>query len=266
MHPRPWTLALLTLFVPLPLLAATEVRVVTDAAWCRESHEAGRARYCEVREATIPAAGLVGVDARPNGGIDVRGGERGDVRLQVKIEATAATDAEARALAAEVKIETAGTVRAVGPRHERGRSWQASFRLETPRQARLRLDAVNGGVHLVGVAGDVELHTVNGGIRVEAAGGHVHGETVNGGVHVALSGSEWQGEGLDLRSTNGGVQIEVPPSYNAHLEAATVHGGVISDLPIAHGHHTGGRIQTDLGRGGKPVHVETSNGGLIVKR
>ena len=37
-------------------------------------------------------------------------------------------------------------------------------------------------------------------------------------------------------------------------------------LPLFLAGHTGGRIRTDVGRGGKPVRVETTNGGLLVKR
>jgi hypothetical protein len=50
----------------------------------------------------------------------------------------------------------------------------------------------------------------------------MHGRTTNGGVKVALTGSQWDGEGLDVTTTNGGVTLEVPSDYNAHLETGTV--------------------------------------------
>lgn len=174
---------------------------------------------------------------------------------------------KAQDLVGEVRIETAGTVKAVGAERSRGHGWYASFRLEVPRAAWLRLPADNGGLRLDDLAGDVELHTVNGGLHLERVGGHVHGETVNGGVHLALSGTEWQGEGLDLRTTNGGLHVAIPEGYNARLETGTVNGGVESDLPLTtRGRHTGGRIETDLGHGGRLVRVETTNGGLRLQR
>jgi hypothetical protein len=262
-----WTALTVAVLAPLPALAAGDLRVVDDEGWCREDRGGEHARYCEVREATLPAGGLLAVDARPNGGIQVVGADRSDVRLRVKIQATADSEAEARDIAGEVRVETAGTVKAVGPGRSRGHGWYASFRLEVPRSVPLRLQADNGGLSLEGVAGDVELHTVNGGIHVEGGGGNVHGETVNGGLHLQLAGSEWRGEGVDLRTTNGGVHLVIPEGYNARLETSTVNGGVHSDLPITtHGRWTGGGIETDLGHGGRLIRVETTNGGLHLSR
>jgi hypothetical protein len=249
------------------VVAGADVRVVEDDAWCREDGWSDGARHCEVREATLPAGSLLAVDARPNGGIQVQGWDGSDVRLRVKVVATADSEAEARDIVGDVRVELADTVKAVGPARRRGRGWYASYRLDVPRGARLRLEADNGGLHLERFSGEAELNTVNGGLHLDRVGGHVRGETVNGGVHLQLSGTEWQGEGLDLRTTNGGLHLAIPAKYNARLEAGTVNGGVHSDVPpTTRGRHTGGRIETDLGTGGKLIHVETTNGGLHLQR
>jgi hypothetical protein len=248
-------------------VAVADVRVVEDDAWCREDGWSDGARHCEVREATLPAGSLLAVDARPNGGIQVQGWDGSDVRLRVKIVATAESEAEARDVVSDVRVELAETVKAVGPARSRGRGWYASYRLDVPRGAQLRLQADNGGLHLERFSGEVELHTVNGGLHLDRVGGHVQGETVNGGIHLALSGTEWQGQGLDLRTTNGGLHLAIPAAYNARLEAGTVNGGVHSNVPpTTRGRHNGGRIETDLGSGGRLIRVETTNGGLHLQR
>jgi hypothetical protein len=244
---------------------AQESRVVSDEGWCREdggSRE--RARHCEVRETRLPAGGLLVVDARPNGGIEVRGWDQADVRLRVKIVATAETADAARALAGDVQLDTKGTIHASGPNQERRGFW-VSYRLDVPRSQALKLQADNGGLHLSQLTGDVELQTVNGGLHLDEVGGHIHGRTVNGGIHVELSGSEWDGEGAFLETTNGGLHIELPADYNARLEASTVNGGVQSDVEAARrGRHTGGRVAVELGRGGPLLRFETTNGGLHI--
>jgi hypothetical protein len=245
-----------------------------DRDWCADDNDHfGRARHCEVREIALPAGGPFQVDARPNGGVSVRGVDGGEARLLVRVTATAESEEEARALAGQVRIETQGTVRAAGPeRSAQGRSWSASYRLEVPRRSDLRLEADNGGLAVEDVVGSLELQTVNGGLHLDGVGGRVHGQTRNGGLHVELSGEEWEGEGLDLRTTNGGVHLSIPSEYNARLETGTVNGGVHSDLPVTgqvgghRGHRPGGRIETDLGRGGRRLHLETTNGGLHVGR
>ena len=265
---RSTTLGLAAGLLVLPAAATPgDARSGWDQDWCAGDGEGrGKARHCEVREVALPAGDALRVDAQPNGGIRVRGVDRGQARLWARVIATADTEADARSLAGQVRIDTAGTIRALGPDPSgRGRGWSVSFRAEVPRRSDLDLRAHNGGLCVENVAGSIELQTVNGGLHLEGAGGRVHGQTVNGGLHVELSGAEWDGEGLDLRTTNGGVHLSIPSDYNARLEAATVNGGVHTDLPVAGGRRARG-IEADLGRGGPLLHLETTNGGLHVGR
>jgi len=267
MRSSPWTLSTVAALALASTVGAAEVRVVEDDAWCRQDGWNDRPRYCEVREATLPAGSLLTVDSRPNGGIQVQGGDGNAVRLRVKIVANAASEAEAKDVVNEVRLELGDTVRAVRPGRSDARSWSASYRLEVPRGSRLKLQADNGGLSLDRFDGQAELHTVNGGLHLDQVGGHVQGETVNGGIHVVLSGTQWQGEGLDLHTTNGGLDLAIPAGYNARLETGTVNGGVRSDVPLPkRGRYTGGHIETELGSGGPLIRVETTNGGLRVQR
>lgn len=242
-----------------------------DTDWCRDGGWNGdKARHCEVREVTVSPRSAVQVDARPNGGVRVQGWNRNEIRLQVKVEAHADTETEAKALADQVRVETDGTIRVVGPdnRGTRHQRWSASFRLEVPRQTDLRLTAVNGGIHVEDVTAQADFQTLNGGIHLKDVGGNVRGRTTNGGLHVELSGSEWDGEGLSLVTTNGGVHLELPGDYNARLETSTVNGRVHANLPVTGRRHgrAGGRIETELGRGGPLLKLETTNGGVHIGR
>ena len=114
--------------------------------------------------------------------------------------------------------------------------------------------------------GHTELQTTNGGIHLEDAGGSIHGRTTNGGVHVALTGSQWDGEGLDVVTTNGGVTLDVPQDFNAHLETGTVNGGVRMDFPVKVQGRLSRQLATDLGSGGPTIRAFTTNGGVTVRR
>jgi len=266
MRANRWILAAGLSLVPLPALTADDPRLVDDEGWCRQDGDHDRPQHCEVREATLSPEGVLAVDARPNGGVEVHGWDRGETRLRVKIVATADTEAEARSIAGGVRVETGASVRAVGPARSRVRGWYASFRLDVPRSVRLQLQADNGGLHFEDFAGQAELHTVNGGIHVEGGGGHRQGETVNGGIHLRLAGSGWEGEGLSLRTTNGGLHVEAPDGYDARLEASTVNGGIHADAAVVtRTGRTGGRVAADLGRGAPLLRLETTNGGLHVE-
>jgi hypothetical protein len=259
------------LAVALPVLALAVLAFPARSAargdgGCRE--EGGdRASHCEMREVTLPAGrDLVEVDAAPNGGIEVEGWQRDHVRVMAKVVARADSEAEARALAAQVRIETAGRVHAEGPRTQSPRSWHVSYRLSVPQGVRLDLRTLNGGIALRDVSGTVDLRTTNGGVSVSRSSGRVTGRTTNGGLDVRLDGSAWDGEGLDLETSNGGVTLVVPEDYNAELETGTVNGGLNLDFPLTVQGRIKRRIAVTLGRGGAPIRAVTTNGGIRLRR
>ncbi len=243
-------------------------RVVEDDEWCRQSEERHRGWFCEVREITLGAErGVLAVNARPNGGIRVEGWERNEVRVRARVSARADTDREAQALVSEVEVQTGErTVESVGPRTGGDEWWSVSYRISVPHRSDLSLETLNGGITIVEVVGDLEFETTNGGIRLAGVGGDVRGRTTNGGVAVELTGDAWQGDGLDVRTTNGGVQLAVPEDYSAHLEAGTTNGGMRFAFPIMVQGRLDRRIAIDLGEGGRPIRVMTTNGGVVVRR
>ena len=82
----------------------------TGNTGCSDNGSDDRASFCEVREDTIGGANPLDIDAGRNGGIRVRGWDRGDVLVRTRIMASARTDADARRLASSVRIETLAAV------------------------------------------------------------------------------------------------------------------------------------------------------------
>ena len=60
-------------------------------------------------------------------------------------------------------------------------------------------------------------------------GGHVVGTTRTAASTCASTASRWEGEGLDVETTNGGVSLAIPAGYSAELETGTVNGGIRTD-------------------------------------
>jgi hypothetical protein len=250
------------------LLLLVPVAAGADSDWCRDSErDHDRGHYCEIREVDLPdSLSLLAIDASPNGGIHVEGWDGDGVRLLVKVEASAWSDEEARAMVEQVEIATDGVVRAEGPRTFRRGGWYASYRAQVPRSFDLRLESVNGGISIEEVSGRIDLDTQNGGISLAALGGDVHGRTRNGGLRVELTGARWDGRGLDLETDNGGVIVLVPEGYNARFETRTVNGGMRFDFPMMVQGRMRGDFEAELGEGGAPVRVATTNGGVVVRR
>lgn len=235
---------------------------------CDESRGSnGRARVCEIRELTVPAGGALRVDAGPNGGVTVIGSDRSDVLVRAKVQAWGETEQDASETAAQVEILTDGEVRAEGPEGGRRSGWAVSYEILAPRETDLRLEATNGGIAIEDVSGNLEFETLNGGIRLDGVAGTVHGSTTNGGVDVTLTGATWQGESLDVETTNGGITLRVPENYSARLETGTVNGGLDIGFPVTVQGRIGRReLSTTLGEGGPLVRATTVNGGVRVAR
>ena len=86
-----------------------------------------------------------------------------------------------------------------------------------PRNSNLDLTTLNGGIRITDVSGDISFRATNGGVSLDGLSGDVSGSTTNGGLNVELTGDEWDGAGMDVRTTNGGVKINVPDGYSARL-------------------------------------------------
>jgi hypothetical protein len=234
--------------------------------WCGDTWS-DRPQHCEVREATIGGANPIDVDAGGNGGIRVRGSDRGDVLVRSKIVASGNSEAEARQIVSGVRIQTdGGRVRAEGPTTDRDRHWSVSFELSVPRAAQLTLTTRNGGISIEDFSGRAEFTAQNGGVTLRDVGGDIHGGTTNGGVTVDLSSAFWNGTGLDVHTTNGGVRMTLPDNFSGELEAGTVNGRINIDFPITVQGSIGRHIQTTLGSGGPKVKAVTTNGGVTIRR
>lgn len=235
---------------------------------CRDNNGDGRwASHCEIKEQTLPAGGAISVDGKTNGGVSIKGWDRQEVLVRAKIEARAPTQAEADQLAQQVKIETGAlNIHAEGPESRDDYQWYVSYEIFVPRRSDLSLQAHNGGISVMDVTGKIEFHTTNGGVSLSRVGGAVTGNTTNGGLHVELSGARWEGETLDVRTTNGGVNLVMPENYSAHLETGTTNGNVKADFPLNVPLTERGRmpkdISVDLGSGGPTIRAITTNGGV----
>jgi hypothetical protein len=247
-----------------------DMQVGSDADPCRINSDRDDDYYqhCEVRDSTLPA-GPLNVDAGQNGGVSVEAWDRNEIRVRAIVRGSARDEGRAKNIASQVQIQSgSGRVYATGPDLERREWWSVSYRINVPRKNDLDLSATNGGITIVGVNGNVRFDTTNGGVRLHDVGGRVNGETRNGGLDVRLGGSRWDGDGLDVETSNGGVTLSIPDGYNAELETRTVNGGLRIDFPITVQGELNSRrgINTTLGSGGPPVRVRTTNGGVKINR
>jgi hypothetical protein len=235
---------------------------------CRDNWDSDRLMgHCEIKEQTVPAGGAITVDARKNGGVSVKGWDRNEVLVRARIQTRATTQSEADDLAKQVRIETGGgKIFAAGPENRRDYSWDVSYEIFVPRRTDLSLEAYNGGISIADVSGRIEFTGHNGGVVLKRVGGMVRGGTTNGGLVVELDGPQWDGETLDVKTTNGGIVMSLPENYSAHLETGTVNGHLSVDFPVTVQGRITRELAVNLGSGGPTVRAMTTNGGVKIRR
>jgi len=246
---------------------APEMRSAQE--WCADGggSDSNRERVCEVREERLAAGSRLAVDGGANGAIRVSGWDEGVVLVRARVEARSGRLDDAQALLEKVTIRTDnGQVRSSGPRTDRRESWWVSYEVFVPRSIDLDLETTNGAIRVENVAGAVRFDATNGGVVLDGLAGDVRGRTTNGGLQVRLVGDRWEGAGLDVETTNGGVTLQVPEDYSANLQAATTNGGVEVEFPVTIQGRIGRRLNATLGEGGASIRITTTNGRVRVVR
>jgi len=260
------TLALAFALGSLPLLAQNP----TPTLSCEHNgfHQNRLVTHCEMKEQTMGTTrGVIDINPGLNGGVTIKGWSRGDVLVRAQIQTAAETDSEARSMVQQIRIASgAGQIHAEGPSMDNYHNWSVSYDIFVPHQSDIEAKAHNGGIRIADVRGNIGFDALNGGVTLQRLAGDVHGHTTNGGLTVELAGDRWDGRGMDVATTNGGVKLDVPGSYNAHFETSTVNGSVRTDFPVT----VRGRIDHDLsfdsGGGGATIRAVTTNGGVRIGR
>ncbi|WP_310393477.1 DUF4097 family beta strand repeat-containing protein [Hymenobacter sp.] len=224
-------------------------------------------QFCETRDLTMDAAAgqVFVVDGGTNGGITVHGWAGPNVRVRAKVQSWGRTEAEAQSRVQSVRIATANnTLRASTTANDE--RYSVSYEIFVPRQTALSLKTLNGGISLDNLRADVKFYAVNGGVALADLGGQVTGQTVNGGLTIALTGRQWEGKGLDVETTNGGIRWQLPRDYSAQLFTSTDMGNLRTSLPITKSGFMHKEIAASLGKGGAPVKAVTTNGGIDIEQ
>jgi DUF4097 and DUF4098 domain-containing protein YvlB len=261
----------LKVFVSLAL-AATVLGQMRDnqdkQLTCDSSGNGSRARYCEVREQTAAAMGLLNVDPGQNGGVTVKGWSRNEVLVRSRVEGWADNEADARIAATQVYVNTSGGhIQAQGPQSSNNGGWSVSFEIFVPQATSLTVKTANGGITVSDIRGSLRFEATNGGVNLRRLAGDVAGSTVNGGVNLELMGTTWDGSQVQVTTRNGGVSVSVPENYSAHFQTETLNGSLRSEFPLnLPGDARSGSRDFSIGAGGPLIHVTTTNGGVRLKK
>lgn len=256
-----------------PTLSAQNTKIINDDKWCNTDNNnylyngKKSEKHCEVREITIPAGrDVIEINGGQNGGVIVEAWDKNEILIRARVNAWARSEEDAYDLAQTINIETRNTIQTNRFRKDKYKNASVSYQIFVPSNSNLDVTTHNGGVAISDVSGDINFDVLNGGAKLVNLSGEVTGHTTNGGLQIQLSGTEWDGEKMDVETTNGGVVLYVPEDYNAVLHTGTVNGGINLDFPVSVKGSLRRNMKVTLGDGGKPVMAHTTNGGVRVRR
>src|SRR5215207_3760524 len=150
--------------------------------------------------------------------------------------------------------------------HVRDNDTTVNFTVRVPAGVNFHGRTVNGKVEAERLASDVDLKTVNGSINVSTTG-LARAATVNGSITAVLGRADWP-EGLEFKTVNGGIDLPLPASLSARVEAKTLNGEITADFPLTvTGAFSRRRLSGTIGGGGdRQLILETVNGGVQIRR
>ena len=229
-----------------------------------------------------------------NGAVTITAWDRDEVRLEAEKIVKAGDEATAKQAMEKLQVFVDPkpgrlTIETRMPKRDDGViSWLAGrsvdmrveYRLQVPRDLKLRVENVNGRVTTLGVGGELGITTVNGGVDVAEARGTLRAVTTNGGVKIARTSARIEAQsvngGVDLdldqvaddvsvSTTNGGITLRLPASAAVTIDASAVNGGVETDLAVAtEGKQSRKRLKGTVNGGGAQVEASTVNGGVRI--
>jgi translation initiation factor IF-1 len=133
----------------------------------------------------------------------------------------------------------------------------------------LDFETNDGHIDMDHLNGSLRAHTGDGHMSVEGRFDDLDVETGDGHVTLRVEDGSTMKQNWSIRSGDGGIQLELPRSFTADLDASTGDGTVRVNLAEV------GAMQTDkdrhhvsakLGGGGRQLTVRTGDGGITLRQ
>ncbi len=256
-------------------MSRSRIALVSMLLVCAAALAGAETPYRETYEQTFPLAATGTVALKNvNGDVTIETWDREEVRVYALKEAASRELLEAL----EIEVDVGSRTLNIETHYPSSRgdllgSWRdghmrVEYTLTVPRQAGIHsVDLVNGNLKVVGVEGGVSAHCVNGTIVLRRTHGAGNLSTVNGGIEVHGRGFA-AGDKLNLESVNGSVDLYLPGSVGAEIDAKTVNGFIGNDLglEVRKGKYVGSNLHGVIGDGAVQIDIETVNGAITLHR
>ena len=126
----------------------------------------------------------------------------------------------------------------------------------------------SGSVSIVEAKGGCRAHSDYGDVSAAGTFRELALSSSSGSVHGRAASGSSLGEGWEIRSDYGDVQLDLPAGLSFDLDASTDYGEVAADLPGVLGGSKGDethRLHGAVGSGGPKVRLHSSSGDVSIR-
>jgi len=168
--------------------------------------------------------------------------------------------------------------------HKRSWSWlnnsHLKFEIKVPTNFDINTSTSGGDIKIGGVNGSINLNTSGGDIWGDRFEGNFSAKTSGGdiklyaskaSIYASTSGGDIQlkytgeNKGIELKTSGGDIDIDIPFDFNAQAEILTSGGEVTCNLPLNNVKNLSEtKIVGNINNGGEKLFASTSGGDITV--
>jgi hypothetical protein len=260
----------------LPAFAQTTGQLLKKTTYKTDSVEFG-------------AGGTVSVTGAPNGSISIEGWNKAEIEVSAEIEIQAGTEADLAQLASvdsfvieqgfnSTRIVSVGTfdndymkrTAKKFPKALLAMPFKIDYKIKVPRYCDLNITGGDGDFSLVGVDGEVYVKYLNSNAKINLVGGSLQATFGGGTVDVTISTRSWRGRFADIQLATGTMNVQLPLSFNAEVDATVLRSGQIENSfaelkpRSRNAQFTEKSISAKAGVGGVPLKFTVGDGTLKI--
>lgn len=233
--------------------------------------------------------GTLTIYSAPEGSITIEAWPRSEIDLTADIEWRADTEEELAQLAAvnnfridesniHFQLITTGThdrkfmKRAAKnfPKKLLALPWKIDYRLRVPAALDINLFAGKGPIRIDGVDGAIRINAGAAPTTLVMAGGDLTATIAGGPVRLRVPARNWRGRGADVRLLTGDLTVELPPDFNADIDATVLRLGRVENLhpaltPRERTTPTDRTLNARAGGGGPTLSFKVGDGAIKIK-
>jgi hypothetical protein len=233
--------------------------------------------------------GTLSVAGAPNGSIRIEGWSKNEIEFSVEIEISAQSEADLDELAkvtgfildesmGRTGIMSVGThdkaymkrVSKKFPKTLIGLPFKIDYVIKVPRYCDLQIDGGKGDLYIAGVEGSMKINYLDANATLNLVGGGVFATFGGGTVAVSVPTRSWRGRFADIQLATGTMNVSLPPSLNAELDAIILRTGKIDNAYTDLKPKTRKDVFTEKliaaksGTGGIPLRFTVGDGSLNI--